>query len=69
MYRLVLIEDLPLRRVDPRVKLAMGLCASLAVMLPLERLVIFLALYILFLGWARLLPWRRARSGGCAGCW
>jgi energy-coupling factor transporter transmembrane protein EcfT len=56
MYRLVLIEDSPLRRVDPRVKLAMGLCASLAVMLPLERLVIFLAVYALFLGWARLLP-------------
>ncbi len=56
MYRLVLIEASPLRRIDPRVKLAMGLCASLAVMLPLERLVIFLALYTLFLGWARLLP-------------
>lgn len=52
---LVLKEDSPLRRVDPRVKLALSLGASLAVMLPLERLVIFMALYALFLLWARLL--------------
>lgn len=51
-----IVENSPLRRVDPRAKLALGLCASLAVMLPLERLLIFLGLAILFLAWARLLP-------------
>jgi biotin transport system permease protein len=52
----VLVEASPLRRVDPRVKLIMGLCASLTVMLPLERLVIFMLGYALLLGWARLIP-------------
>jgi energy-coupling factor transporter transmembrane protein EcfT len=55
-YRPALVEGSPLRRADPRVKLAMGLTASLAVMLPLEALLVFLAGYILFMGWARLLP-------------
>jgi len=41
--------------VDPRVKLALSLGASLAVMLPLERLLAFLVLYAVFLLWARLL--------------
>ena len=36
-----LIEDSPLRQVDPRVKLELGILAALAVMLPLERLAIF----------------------------
>ena len=64
---IVLREDSPLRRVDPRVKLALSLGASLAVMLPLERLIAFMALYALFLLWARL--WMRSpgRSGGSSG--
>ena len=53
---LALVEASPLRRADPRTKLALSLCASLAVMLPLERLAVFMAAYILLLLWARLLP-------------
>jgi hypothetical protein len=68
-YRPALLESSPLRRADPRVKLAMGLTASLAVMLPLEALVVFVAGYILFLAWAGLLPMVPARPGGCAGSW
>ena len=41
--------------VDPRVKLAIGLCVSLAVMLPMERLVAFMVIFFVFLYWARLL--------------
>jgi energy-coupling factor transport system permease protein len=51
-----IVENSPLRHVDPRAKLALGICASLAVMLPLQRLLIFLGLALLFLAWARLLP-------------
>ncbi len=53
---LVLVETSPLRRADPRTKLALGLAASLSVMLPLERLVMFMGLYAVLLLWARLLP-------------
>jgi energy-coupling factor transport system permease protein len=53
---LALVEDSPLRQVDPRTKLALSLCASLAVMLSLEKLAIFMVLYISLLLWARLLP-------------
>ena len=53
---LALVEHSPLRRADPRTKLALSLCASLAVMLPLEKLVIFMGVYVLLLLWARLLP-------------
>ena len=53
--RLVLVEASPLRRFDPRAKLVLSLCASLMVMLPLERLAIFCLLYLLLLAWARLL--------------
>jgi energy-coupling factor transporter transmembrane protein EcfT len=56
LSKLRLIEDSPLRGLDPRTKIWIGLCASLMVMLPIERLLIFIALYLLFLGWARLLP-------------
>jgi energy-coupling factor transporter transmembrane protein EcfT len=56
MRGLVLVEDSPLRRADPRTRLALSLCASLAVMLPLERLAAFMAVYIALLLWARLLP-------------
>ncbi len=51
-----LAEASPLRRADPRTKLVLSLCASLAVMLPLERLAAFMGLYVLLLFWARLLP-------------
>jgi energy-coupling factor transporter transmembrane protein EcfT len=53
---LALVEDSPLRRADPRTKLALSLCASLAVMLSLEKLAVFMGLYVLLLLWARLLP-------------
>jgi energy-coupling factor transporter transmembrane protein EcfT len=53
---LALVEDSPLRAVDPRTKLALALGASLAVMLPLERLAAALVLYAGLLAWARLLP-------------
>lgn len=56
LQRTALVENSPFRQVDPRVKLLMGLCASLMVMLPLQRLVVFLLLYALLLAWARLLP-------------
>jgi energy-coupling factor transporter transmembrane protein EcfT len=51
-----LVEGSPLRRVDPRTKLALSMCASLAVMLPLEKLVVFMSLYTLLLLWSKLLP-------------
>jgi energy-coupling factor transport system permease protein len=54
-HNLVLREDSPLRRVDPRTKLALSLCTSLAVMLSLEKLALFMMLYALLLLWARLL--------------
>jgi energy-coupling factor transporter transmembrane protein EcfT len=53
---IALVESSPLRYADPRTKLALSLCASLAVMLPLERLAAFMVVYVLLLGWARLLP-------------
>jgi energy-coupling factor transporter transmembrane protein EcfT len=56
VFQPVLVENSPLRRLDPRVKLGMALCASLMVMLPLAGLVVFSIGYALFLGWARLLP-------------
>ena len=49
------LRNSPLRTVDPRVKLAIGLCVSLAVMLPVERLVAFIVIFFVFLCWARLL--------------
>jgi energy-coupling factor transporter transmembrane protein EcfT len=55
-YTMPLVERSPLRRADPRAKLALCLGASLAVMLPLERVALFVGLYLLFLAWARLLP-------------
>jgi energy-coupling factor transport system permease protein len=51
-----LVENSPLRRADPRSKLVLSLCASLAVMLSLQRLAAFMVLYALLLLWARLLP-------------
>ena len=49
-------ESSPLRKVDPRTKLALCLAASLAVMLPLQKVAVFFVLYFMFLAWARLLP-------------
>lgn len=46
----------PLRRVDARVKLALGLLVSTAVMLPIARLLVVLALFAALLAWGRLLP-------------
>jgi energy-coupling factor transport system permease protein len=51
-----LVETSPLRQVDPRAKLYLSLCASLAVMLPLQRLALFMIVYAGLLLWARLLP-------------
>ena len=51
-----LVENSPLRRADPRAKLAMALCGSVMVALPLERLALFVGLYFIFLAWVRLLP-------------
>ncbi len=47
-------EASPLRNFDPRAKLFLSLCASVVVMLALERLVIFLGVYIMFIIWAKL---------------
>jgi energy-coupling factor transporter transmembrane protein EcfT len=52
---LALVEESPLRKADPRTKLFISLAVSLVVMMPLERLAVFLGFYILFLLWARLL--------------
>ena len=54
--KLNLVAASPLRRADPRAKLALSLCASLAVTLPLERLAAFMGLYAALLLWARLMP-------------
>lgn len=51
-----LVEYSPLRAFDPRTKILLALCASLAVMLPLRSLVLFMILYLLLFAWARLLP-------------
>ncbi len=53
--QLALVEDSPLRNADPRTKLFICLAISLVVMMPMERLLIFLGIYVLFLLWARLL--------------
>ena len=53
--QLALVEDSPLRNADPRTKLFLSLAVSLVVMTSIERLLIFLGVYVLFLLWARLL--------------
>jgi energy-coupling factor transport system permease protein len=55
MIGVILIEHSPLRKVDPRTKLALSLSASLAVMLPLTQLAAAIGVYILLLTWARVL--------------
>lgn len=54
--KLNLVEASPLRHADPRTKLFLSVAISLVVMLPLERLAIFIVLYTIFLAWTRLLP-------------
>ncbi len=54
-HQLTLVEDSPLRNADPRTKLFLSLAISLVVMTSIERLLIFLGVYLLFLIWARLL--------------
>ncbi len=46
----------PLRMLDPRSKLFASLAISLAVMLPLDKILYFFIPYILFMLWARLMP-------------
>ena len=53
--QMVLVEASPLRRADPRTKLFVSVAVSLVVMMPLERLAVFLGVYALFLLWVRLL--------------
>jgi energy-coupling factor transport system permease protein len=53
---MALVETSPLRQADPRTKLALALCASLAVMLSLEKLAVFMFIYAILLLWAKLLP-------------
>lgn len=55
-HRTMLVHASPLRQVDPRVKLALSLVLSLAVMLSLGKLLAVIGLYVVFLAWARLLP-------------
>ena len=54
-HQLTLVEDSPLRSADPRTKLFLSLAISIVVMTSIERLLIFLGVYLLFLIWARLL--------------
>jgi energy-coupling factor transporter transmembrane protein EcfT len=54
--KLLLVASSPLRLADPRMKLALSLCLSLSVMLPLQRLAVAVVFYALLLLWARLLP-------------
>lgn len=49
-------EASPLRYLDPRSKLFVSIALSLSVMLPLNKLVIFILVYLVFITWARLLP-------------
>lgn len=51
-----IIHNSPMRSLDPRTRLTLALCASLLVMLPLEKLLIGMACYFLLLLWSRLIP-------------
>lgn len=55
VWKVALVDETPLRGVDPRTKLALSIAASLAVMLPLEQLAAAIGIYGLLLVWARLL--------------
>ncbi len=52
--QVVLVANSPLRTADPRTKLFISLAASFVVMLPIDRLGIFIGIYAVFLLWARL---------------
>lgn len=54
--RPALVADSPLRALDPRAKLILSMASSAVVMLPVERLAIFLVFYTILLAWVRLLP-------------
>jgi energy-coupling factor transport system permease protein len=45
----MLIQHSPLRKVDPRAKLVLSIICSLAVMMPIERLLVFMVLFTLLL--------------------
>ncbi|MDF1515322.1 MAG: energy-coupling factor transporter transmembrane component T, partial [Anaerolineae bacterium] len=51
----VYISDSPLRSIDPRVKMVISMASSLAVMMPLRRLIVFMGIFTLFLLWAKLI--------------
>lgn len=53
---ITIVESSFLRRVDPRTKLALCLSASLAIMLPFQKVAAFMLLYFFFMASARLLP-------------
>ncbi len=55
-HRTTLVHASPLRQADPRAKLTLSLVLSLAVMLPLSKLLAVIGFYVVFLAWARLLP-------------
>jgi energy-coupling factor transport system permease protein len=44
-----LVQESPLRSVDPRVKLALSILVAVAVMLPLEKLIVFWLLFVIFM--------------------
>ncbi len=52
---IALLEHSPLRRVDPRTKLFISIAISFVVMLPEEKLLIFIGFYTLLILWAHLL--------------
>jgi energy-coupling factor transporter transmembrane protein EcfT len=54
LFQPQLIAGSPLRQADPRVRLVLSMGTSLAIMLPLERLLLFLAFYAGLLLWGRL---------------
>jgi energy-coupling factor transporter transmembrane protein EcfT len=54
LFQPQLIARSPLRAADPRVRLVLSMGTSLAVMLPIERLLLFLAFYAGLLLWGRL---------------
>jgi energy-coupling factor transport system permease protein len=50
-----IVPDSPLRSVDPRIKLVLSMTSSLAVMMPLERLLVYVLAYSVFLLWSKLM--------------
>ncbi len=55
VYEIKLLADSPIRSLDPRAKLWMCVCASVAVMTPIDRLAIFFGFYAVFAFWAGLI--------------